>query len=56
MALDIERAEKDLRGAVGYLKQASAYMRDNETAKAQIAEANADRAQAQIDLLNYQLF
>jgi biotin carboxyl carrier protein len=37
----------------GYLKQASAAMRDNETAQAQIAQANADKAQAQIDLLNY---
>jgi multidrug resistance efflux pump len=30
-------------------------MRDNETAQAQIAQANADKAQAQIDLLNYQI-
>ena len=37
----------------GYLKQASAAMRDNETAQAQIAYANADKTQAQIDLLNY---
>ncbi len=39
----------------GYLKQEAAYMRDNETAQAQIARANADRAQAQIDLLSYQI-
>jgi len=37
----------------GYLKQASAAMRDGETAQAQIAQANADKASAQIDLLNY---
>jgi biotin carboxyl carrier protein len=39
----------------GYLKRSSAAMRDNETAEAQIAQANADKAQAQIDLLNYQI-
>jgi transcriptional regulator with GAF, ATPase, and Fis domain len=37
----------------GSLKQESAYMRDNETAQAQIARANADKAQARIDMLNY---
>jgi len=37
----------------GYLKQASAAMRDGQTAQAQIAQANADKASAQIDLLNY---
>jgi multidrug resistance efflux pump len=37
----------------GYLKQASAAMRDSETAHAQIAQANADKSQAQIDLLQY---
>jgi multidrug resistance efflux pump len=30
-------------------------MRDNETAQAQIAQANADKADAQIDLLSYQI-
>jgi biotin carboxyl carrier protein len=40
---------------VGYLKQASAAMRDNETAQAQIAQANADKAQAHIDLVNYKI-
>ena len=30
-------------------------MRDNETAQAQIAQANADKAQAQIDLLEFQI-
>jgi len=37
----------------GYLKQVDAAMRDGEIAKAQIAQADADKAQAQIDLLNY---
>jgi biotin carboxyl carrier protein len=37
----------------GYLKQVAAAMRDGETAQAQIAQANSDKAQAQIDLLNY---
>ncbi len=37
----------------GYLKQMDAAMRDNETAQAQIAEANAQKAQAQIDLYEY---
>jgi biotin carboxyl carrier protein len=48
LQLAAAKAEK-----AGYLKQESAYMRDNETAQAQIARANADKAQAQIDLLNY---
>lgn len=39
----------------GYLKQAAAAMRDRETAKAQIAQANADKISAQIDLLNYNI-
>jgi len=37
----------------GYLKQMDAAMRDGETAQAQIAEANAQKAQAQIDLYEY---
>jgi multidrug resistance efflux pump len=37
----------------GYHKQFAAAMRDGETAEAQIAQANSDKAQAQIDLLNY---
>jgi GAF domain-containing protein/biotin carboxyl carrier protein len=37
----------------GYLKQMDAAMRDGETAQAQIAEANANKAQAQIDLFDY---
>jgi len=37
----------------GYFKQMDAAMRDGQTAQAQIAEANAQKAQAQIDLLEY---
>ncbi|MCK4292733.1 MAG: HlyD family efflux transporter periplasmic adaptor subunit [Planctomycetes bacterium] len=50
LKLAAAKAEK-----AGYLKQASAAMRDNETAQAQIAQANADKADAQIDLLNFQI-
>ena len=50
LQLAAAKAEK-----IGYLKQASAHMRDNETAQAQIANADADKAQARIDLLNYQI-
>jgi len=39
----------------GYLKQASAYMRDGETAQAQIARASSDKTSAEIDLLNYMI-
>jgi hypothetical protein len=39
----------------GYRKQMDAAMRDGQTAQAQIAEANADKAQAQIDLLEYMI-
>jgi GAF domain-containing protein len=39
----------------GYLKQADAAMRDSKTAEAQIAQANADKAQAQMDLLSYRI-
>ncbi|HEG43841.1 MAG TPA: HlyD family efflux transporter periplasmic adaptor subunit [Phycisphaerales bacterium] len=55
----LDTAEQRLRLAsakaeqVTYLKQASAARRDNETAKVQIAEANVDKMQAQIDFLNY---
>jgi GAF domain-containing protein/biotin carboxyl carrier protein len=38
-----------------YLKEASAAMRDGETALRQIAEANADKVQAQIELLEYEI-
>ena len=50
LQLAAAKAEK-----TGYLKQASAAMRDSETAQAQIAQANADKAQARIELLEYQL-
>ena len=40
---------------VGYLKQADAAMRDGETAEAQIAQANADKAAAEIDLLSHRI-
>ncbi|MBW8014639.1 MAG: HlyD family efflux transporter periplasmic adaptor subunit [Planctomycetes bacterium] len=50
LQLAAAKAEK-----TGYLKQESAYMRDNETAQSQIARANADKTQAAIDLLNYQI-
>ncbi len=55
----LDTAEQRLRMAaakaeqVTYLKQASAARRDNKTAQVQIAEANVDKMQAQIDLLNY---
>ena len=50
LSLAAVKAEK-----AGYLKQASAAMRDGLTAKAQIAQADADKAQAQIELLEYQI-
>lgn len=50
LQLAAAKAEK-----AGYLKQASAAMRDGETAQAQIAQANADKTQAQIELLQYQI-
>ena len=40
---------------MGYLKQADAAMRDGKTAEAQIAQANADKAKAQIDLLVHRI-
>jgi multidrug efflux pump subunit AcrA (membrane-fusion protein) len=39
----------------GYVKQAAAAMRDDEAALVQIAQANADKAQAQIDLIDYMI-
>jgi len=50
LQLAAARAER-----VGYLKQADAAMRDRKTAEAQIAQANADGAQAQIDLLSHRI-
>ncbi len=38
-----------------YLKQASAAMRDGKTAQAQIAQANAEKAQARLELLQYHI-
>ena len=52
LRLQLATAQAD---KAGYMKQGSAAMRDNETAQAQIAGANADKAQAQIDLLNHQI-
>jgi multidrug efflux pump subunit AcrA (membrane-fusion protein) len=56
-ALDTAELRLQLAAAeaekAGYLKEMSAAMRDGETARAQIAEANADKAQAQIDLTEY---
>ncbi|MFB0553135.1 MAG: efflux RND transporter periplasmic adaptor subunit [Phycisphaerae bacterium] len=48
LQLAAAKAEK-----AGYLKQVAAAMRDGETAQAQIAQANSDKVDAQIDLLNY---
>ncbi|MFC1634169.1 HlyD family efflux transporter periplasmic adaptor subunit [Planctomycetota bacterium] len=58
---DLDTAELRLQLAAakaekaGYLKQASAAMRDGETAQAQMAQSDADKAQAQIELLEYQI-
>jgi hypothetical protein len=38
---------------VGYIKQVNAYMRDGQTAQAQIAQADADKIQARIELFQY---
>ena len=50
LQLAASKAEK-----AGYLKQASAAMRDGETAKAQIAQSSADKTDAHIDLLSFQI-
>ncbi len=58
---ELDTAERRLQLAAaraeqaGYLKEMAAAMRDGETAQAQIAQANADRAQAQIELNGYYL-
>jgi hypothetical protein len=52
LRLQLAEAKAD---EAGYLKQMDAAMRDGETAAAQIAEANAEKAQAQIDLLEYMI-
>jgi multidrug resistance efflux pump len=48
LKLAAAKAEK-----AGYLKEMAAAMRDNETARAQIAQANADKAQAEVELDQY---
>ncbi|MBW1790928.1 MAG: HlyD family efflux transporter periplasmic adaptor subunit [Deltaproteobacteria bacterium] len=50
LQLAAAKAEK-----AGYLKEFSAAMHDKETAQAQIAQANADKTQSQINLLNYKI-
>jgi len=40
---------------IAYTKQAAAAMRDGETAQAQIAQASADKADAQLRLLDYKI-
>jgi len=50
LSLAAAKAEK-----ASFLKQVSAAMRDSETAQAQIAQANADKVQAQMELLEYQI-
>ena len=58
---ELDTAELRLRLAsakaelTGYLKQADTYMRDGQTAQAQIARADADRVQSDIDLLSYMI-
>jgi biotin carboxyl carrier protein len=37
----------------GYLKQVDAYMRDGKTAEAQVAQADSDKVQAQIELFEF---
>jgi len=48
LRLQLASAKAEL---ASYLKQVDAYMRDGQTAKAQVAQADADKIQAQIDLL-----
>jgi multidrug resistance efflux pump len=58
---ELDKAELRLQLAAakaeraGYLKQVAASMRDGQTAKAQIAGADADKVEAQIELLNYMI-
>jgi biotin carboxyl carrier protein len=52
LRLQLLQAEAD---RAAYMKQASASMRDGETAQAQIAQANADKAEAEARLLRYQI-
>ncbi len=50
LRLQLAQARAD---KVAYLTQSAAAMRDGETAKAQIAQANADKADAQVKLLEH---
>lgn len=50
LRLAAAKAEK-----LGYIKQANAAMRDGQTAQAQIAQANSDKAEAEILLLEYMI-
>jgi len=50
LRLQLAQAKAD---KISYLTQTSAAMRDGETAKSQIAQANADKAEAQVKLLDY---
>jgi biotin carboxyl carrier protein len=52
LRLQLAEAKAD---QAGYLKQVDVAMRDGQTAQAQIAEANAQKAQAQMDLLEYMI-
>jgi len=52
LVLQLKEAEAD---KLSYSKQADAAMRDFKTAQAQIAQANADKTKARIDLLEYRL-
>lgn len=57
--LDTAELRMDLAQAMaeraGYLKQVDAYMQAGEMAQKQMAQAEADRVQAQIDLLNHRI-
>jgi multidrug resistance efflux pump len=52
LALQLASAKAE---RVSHLKQGDAYMRDGQTAQAQIAQADADKTAAQIALLNHQI-
>ena len=41
--------------SISHLKQVDVYMRDDQTAQAQIAQADADQVTAEIDLLSFQI-
>jgi biotin carboxyl carrier protein len=52
--LRLQRAAAKAEEAM-YLRQSAAALRDGKTAESQIAQAQADRVAAQIDLLDYQI-